>query len=451
MVGRSPARHSGDMTKKNTPQGQGLDGLYDGLRRPGIMRSSDEKWFAGVCTGVARWLGVDPLVVRGAFILFAIFFGMGVALYLVLWLLMPTEDGEISLEKALKYGDGGSIFLLVITVISVLGGGPWFGDGGFRGVRIGGVAVVAVLAWWFLTRTDAGRGLVSSSPWSRSGSDGAGSGGDEGSAGGVPASAAPSTAASPGLSTGNAAAAAGAAVSNPILHQPAPTPSRPRGQVRTIGFAATLVVLGAALGVGALLGSLAQNGSWAGDHLSIGVAAGLAVVGLTLVIAGIAGRRSGVLNPVAGFAIAFLALASVVPAGIDRPWDVGDRAVTVTTLSGANAYQLGVGQLTVDLTKADYRSTPAKPDVVTASLGVGQLDIIVPTGTSVVVNATGRVGEAAVFTPADARANRDNAGQQAAEGTNWSRTYPFGSGPPELRVDAEVGLGQIRIITGATP
>ncbi len=449
MVGRSSARHSGDMTKKTNSQGQGLDGLYDGLRRPGIMRSSDEKWFAGVCTGVARWLGVDPLVVRGAFILFAIFFGMGVALYLVLWMLMPTEDGEISLEKALKYGDGGSIFLLVITVISVLGGGPWFGDGGFRGVRIGGVVVVAVLVWWFLTRTDAGRELVGSSPWSRNGCDTAPA--DEGSAGGVAtASTTPSTAASSALSTGNAAAAAGAAVSGPGLPQPAPTPSRPRVQVRTIGFAATLVVLGAALGVGALLGSLAQNGGWTGNHLAIGVAAGLAVVGLALVIAGIAGRRSGVLNPIAGFAIAFLAFASVVPAGINQPWDIGDRSVSVTTLTGDNTHQLGVGQLTVDLTRADYAATPG-PDVVTATLGVGQLDIIVPTGTRVVVNAAGRVGEVAVFTPAEAKANKDNAGRQSEDGTNWSRSYTFGSGSTQLTVDAEVGLGQIRIITGATP
>ncbi|MDN5768937.1 MAG: PspC domain-containing protein [Humibacillus sp.] len=442
------------MTKKTNSQGHGLDGLYDGLRRPGIMRSSDDKWFAGVCTGVARWLGVDPLVVRGAFILFAIFFGMGVALYLVLWLLMPNDDGEISLERAISYGDGGSIFLLVITIMSVLGGGPWFGDGGFRGVRVGGIAVVAVLAWWFLTRTDAGRGLVASSPWGcRNGSDAAESGVDGAAGGsgstGTTASSTTSTAApSPGLSTGNAAAAAGAAVTNPVKKRPAPTPSRP--QVRTIGFAAMLVVLGAAIGVGALLGSLAQNGSWAGNHLAIGVAAGLAVVGLALVIAGIAGRRSGVLNPIAGFAIAFLAFTSVVPAGLSQPWEAGDKAVQVTTLSATNAYQLGVGQLTVDLTKAQYAATPG-PDVVTAALGVGQLDIVVPAGTSVVVNATGRVGEVATFTSEAAKANNDNAATDRVDGTNWSHTFPFGSGPVELTVDAEVGLGQIRIITGATP
>ena len=97
-------------------QGHGLDGFYAALRRPGIVRSRDGRWFAGVATGVARWLGVDPLVVRAGFILFSIFFGMGLALYLVLWLLMPDERGEIHIERALKHGEGSSIFLLVVTV-----------------------------------------------------------------------------------------------------------------------------------------------------------------------------------------------------------------------------------------------------------------------------------------------------------------------------------------------
>ena len=96
------------MTKSNgaPTQGHGLDGFYTALRRPGIVRGRDGRWFAGVATGIARWLGVDPLVVRAGFILFSIFFGMGVALYLVLWLLMPDEQGEIRVERALKHGEG---------------------------------------------------------------------------------------------------------------------------------------------------------------------------------------------------------------------------------------------------------------------------------------------------------------------------------------------------------
>ena len=109
------------------------------------MRQSNGRWFAGVAAGVARWLGVDPLVVRAGFILFSIFFGMGLALYLVLWLLMPDERGEIHVERALKHGEGSSIFLLVVTVMAVLGGGPW-GGGDSRGLRFFGFVPERTLA-----------------------------------------------------------------------------------------------------------------------------------------------------------------------------------------------------------------------------------------------------------------------------------------------------------------
>ena len=170
MVGRGSERHSGGMTNSNGAprQGHGLDGFYAALRRPGIVRRSDGRWFAGVATGVARWLGVDPLVVRAGFILFSIFFGMGLALYLVLWLLMPDERGEIHVERALKHGEGSSIFLLVVTAISVLGGGPWWG-GDSRGLRFFGFALLVVGAWWFLTRTGTGRDLMAQAPWRSAG------------------------------------------------------------------------------------------------------------------------------------------------------------------------------------------------------------------------------------------------------------------------------------------
>ena len=166
------------MTKSNDapPQGHGLDGFYTALRRPGIVRQGDGRWFAGVATGLARWLGVDPLVVRAGFILFSIFFGMGVALYLVLWLLMPDERGEIHVERALKHGEGSSIFLLVVTAISVLGGGPWWG-GDSRGFRFFGFVLLVVGAWWFATRTATGRELMQQAPWRNRGTGGPGAAG----------------------------------------------------------------------------------------------------------------------------------------------------------------------------------------------------------------------------------------------------------------------------------
>ncbi|WP_298817311.1 PspC domain-containing protein [Chloroflexus sp.] len=63
----------------NTPQAQRL------LR-------SRERLVAGVAGGLARYFNVDPVIVRLIFVLLGLMNGMGVVLYLVLWLLMPNED-----------------------------------------------------------------------------------------------------------------------------------------------------------------------------------------------------------------------------------------------------------------------------------------------------------------------------------------------------------------------
>ncbi|MBB2985652.1 PspC domain-containing protein [Terracoccus luteus] len=440
--------HGGHGDRGDDGRGRtGLDGFYDTLRRPGIMRADDDTWFAGVCVGLARWLGVDALVVRAAFVLLAVFFGMGIALYLVLWLLMPKENGDLSVERALKYGDGGSITLLVVTCISVFSGAPWYGGGDVRGLRaVGFVALVAVGAW-FLLRTDTGRDVVRSLR---------GRGQAPAPTPGAP------VAAAPGLSQGNAAANAGAThtgagdglgTANGLPYATRPAPERPASapqrRVLTFGFAGTLVTLGVALAAGAGAWSLAELLDWSGDHAVVAVAAGLAVLGLAFVVGGLLGRRGGLLVPVTLVSIAFVALGGVAPTGLDRPWAVGDDTHVVTTLTGDDHYELGVGDLTLDLTGARVAATTTRPDVVTASLGVGQLDVLVPAGVTVRVEGAGRLGEATCVTKAsdsDGDAKSDSDWQ-----ARWSRDYTLGQGDPELVVKADLGVGQLRVISPSCP
>jgi signal transduction histidine kinase/phage shock protein PspC (stress-responsive transcriptional regulator) len=49
---------------------------------------------AGVCAGVARWLGVDPLVVRLAACILALANGVGVLLYVMAWIALPEETAD---------------------------------------------------------------------------------------------------------------------------------------------------------------------------------------------------------------------------------------------------------------------------------------------------------------------------------------------------------------------
>ncbi|TNC34370.1 PspC domain-containing protein [Mumia zhuanghuii] len=57
-----------------------------------LVRTSSDQWIAGVCGGIARYLGVDPTVVRLAFVVLTVL-GLGsmVVVYLVAWLLMPKD------------------------------------------------------------------------------------------------------------------------------------------------------------------------------------------------------------------------------------------------------------------------------------------------------------------------------------------------------------------------
>ena len=118
------------------PQSQPQN-FFTWVRGHGIQRGRD-RWIGGVASGIAHRLGVDPLIVRGVFIVLSIFAGIGVLLYGVAWALLPEPDGRIHVQEA---GAGrwsaGMTGALITTVIGFpsLGGGFWGwernGFGGF--------------------------------------------------------------------------------------------------------------------------------------------------------------------------------------------------------------------------------------------------------------------------------------------------------------------------------
>jgi len=56
-----------------------------------LYRSRDNKLIAGVCGGLGKHLGIDPLLVRLFFVLLIFANGIGIILYLVLLILVPKE------------------------------------------------------------------------------------------------------------------------------------------------------------------------------------------------------------------------------------------------------------------------------------------------------------------------------------------------------------------------
>jgi phage shock protein PspC (stress-responsive transcriptional regulator) len=59
-----------------------------------LTRSTTDRRIAGVCGGIAKYLNIDPIVVRILFLV-TIFFGfIGIWAYLIVWIAAP-EDNRI--------------------------------------------------------------------------------------------------------------------------------------------------------------------------------------------------------------------------------------------------------------------------------------------------------------------------------------------------------------------
>ncbi|HEY7674019.1 MAG TPA: PspC domain-containing protein [Burkholderiales bacterium] len=57
------------------------------------LSNSDRK-IAGVCGGLGEWLEIDPVIFRVAFVLLALVCGLGILVYLLLWMLIPRASGQ---------------------------------------------------------------------------------------------------------------------------------------------------------------------------------------------------------------------------------------------------------------------------------------------------------------------------------------------------------------------
>ena len=56
------------------------------------LKRSANKMIAGVCGGLAEYLGMDATIVRVIYAVLVLFGGVGILLYLILALLMPKAE-----------------------------------------------------------------------------------------------------------------------------------------------------------------------------------------------------------------------------------------------------------------------------------------------------------------------------------------------------------------------
>jgi phage shock protein PspC (stress-responsive transcriptional regulator) len=69
--------------------------------RTALRRPVQDSVVAGVAAGLARYLGVDVMIIRLAFVVLTIFGGAGIPLYLAGLLLIPEEGSDQSIVGSL--------------------------------------------------------------------------------------------------------------------------------------------------------------------------------------------------------------------------------------------------------------------------------------------------------------------------------------------------------------
>ncbi len=135
------------MTTRNFPE------QLSDMWRTRPVRLPDQGHIAGVCAGIGMRYGVDPVLIRVAFAVSAIFGGAGIVLYLAAWVLFTRLGDQVSpLESLMGRGSSSEtstkvIVILVALAISASAIGPvgaGFGGSGFIG------AFLMLAGWWLL-------------------------------------------------------------------------------------------------------------------------------------------------------------------------------------------------------------------------------------------------------------------------------------------------------------
>jgi phage shock protein PspC (stress-responsive transcriptional regulator) len=367
-----------------TQQGAGFDpGRLRTVTR--MRRSRDDRMVAGVCGGFARYLDIDPVVVRVVLAALTVISGAGLILYVAAWLLVPEEGSETSIVgRRLPSGRNerevrtvGFAIAGVLAVLAVASSGPWS-----RWWAYPWPLVALAFLVWFVLRPARPPGTGE----------------------GPPEVAEP--------------AAAGAAPTGATV----PARARPR---RGDGSLAWLTI-----GVGLIAAGIV----WLVDRFAGGVewpdyvALELAVVGIGTLVGAWRGdgRRLVPLGIVLG---PLLLASSQLPA-----LTAGDvRQAPRLATEVEPEYVLGAGQLRLDLTGvADLEALDGR--TIWIDNGTGQVRVIVPDDVDLTVAAHVGLGHVVVFTRAVGGWSSD---------VDWQDTD---DADPDLRLVIDQSFGEIQVM-----
>lgn len=372
--------------------------------RTSLTRSRDSSLIAGVCGGLGRYTGVDPVVFRVLFPVLVVFGGAGLLLYALGWLLIPREGSDRSEAERLlgtRLQGSAAPVAVAVAVMLVLAVAVSVDRDAIALLLV--LGVVAFLVLRERDRTPAHPVAPTTSP--------------------VPP-----------------APTASAATGPPPEWAPAPPPGwppvppPPRRRKSLLGRL-TLSALLLVLGVAALadtVGAVDVTGT-------VVLALSLVVVGAGLVLGAWYGRSRGLIALGVALTVALTGVAAVdsaeTRAAGSRLW----RPVTVADL--ADGYRLGAGEAVLDLSTVPFE--PGRTYVVDAHVGFGRLEVQVPVGVRTVVEGRAGLGEVRLFEVVVGGLGVD---QTLTDPPTESSLNPSDiSGLAELRLDVSVGFGEVEV------
>lgn len=104
-----------------SPSGSKLDKGFSALQKSPLRRDTDDGIIGGVAAGVAKQLNISPAAARIGTIVLSLFFGSGIAAYLIAWALLPDQTGKTHVEQGVKGGNAQSLIITVLAGLSALG------------------------------------------------------------------------------------------------------------------------------------------------------------------------------------------------------------------------------------------------------------------------------------------------------------------------------------------
>jgi phage shock protein PspC (stress-responsive transcriptional regulator) len=385
-------------------------------------RPREGRQIAGVAAAIARRYDIDPVLVRVGLVV-AAFYGIGAALYIAGWVLLPDDPDEDTAGRPGARTRPKAWLLVALGIAAVVGVGHIAEGRG--GILLPAAAVAALL--FLLHRSRGRRGVA-----------GPGTPGSSPTGGGT-ASGAPIEGDTAAGTTPPAWDPLGAAPFAWDLPEPGPAPvvAAPRRRSRLTPV--TLAVALLAGGVTALV--LLAAGGLTDLPVLLGVV--LAVLGAGLVLGAFSHSGRGLI-PVALLvgALTWGVLAAPLDrfAG-DRPGDL--RIAPVTAAALAPHYALSVGSVDMDLRGMDLSVPPraaVTPVQTQIDAGMGSVDIHVPRDADVRFSSSAGLGSITFD-------DQSSDGPGAELTVNDLGADGRASGRP-LVLDVEAGMGAVEVHRG---